>query len=76
MMGRILRLVVGLLLGVVVGAGLVLLFAPQSGADTRQALREHIQGIMDEGRRAAEARRLELTAQFETLKGTGPGEVV
>jgi gas vesicle protein len=76
MIGRSLRFMVGLWLGVVFGAGLVLLLAPQSGADTRQAVRERIQGIMDEGRVAAEVRRLELTTQFEALKGTQSGETV
>jgi gas vesicle protein len=58
----------GLLLGVTVAAGLVLLFTPQSGADTRRMIKERIEAILTEGRQAAEMRRLELQSQFETLK--------
>ncbi len=65
---RMLRIFIGLLLGTLVGMALVLLFAPRSGAETRQLIQERIQEILDEGRQAAEARRLELTAQFEALK--------
>jgi len=67
-MGKILGFTVGLLLGAVVGAGVVLLFAPQSGADTMQLIRDRVQSIMAEGKDAAETRRLELTAHFESLK--------
>lgn len=58
----------GLVLGVAMSVGLVLLFTPQSGVETRQMIQDRIQEILDEGRRAAEERRLELTARFETLK--------
>jgi gas vesicle protein len=58
----------GLLLGVALAAGLVLLFVPQSGAETRRQIQERVQGILAEGRQAAEMRRLELTTQFESLK--------
>ncbi len=62
------RMFGGLLLGALVGVSLVLLFAPRSGPETRRMIRERIQEILDEGRQAAETRRLELTAQFEALK--------
>lgn len=65
----------GLLLGAAVGIGLVVLFAPQSGADTRQMIRDRIDEILAEGRMAAETRREELIAQFEHLKGpAGPNQ--
>lgn len=67
-MSRVLRIMAGLLLGVTVAAGLVLLFTPQSGADTRRMIKERIEAILTEGRQAAEMRRLELQSQFETLK--------
>jgi len=67
-MDKMLRITSGLVLGAVFGAGLALLFAPRSGAETQQLLRERMQAILDEGRQAAEERRLELTAQFEALK--------
>lgn len=61
----------GLVLGAVLSVGLVLLFTPQSGVETRQMIQDRIQGILDEGRQAAEERRLELTARFERLKEPG-----
>ena len=67
-MDKILRIFSGLLVGAVVGAGLALLFAPRSGAETRQLIQERIDDILAEGRQAAEARRLELMTQFEMLK--------
>ncbi len=63
-----LRIVAGLLLGAALAGGLVLLFTPRSGAETRQLIQERVQAIALEGREAAEARRLELTSRFETLK--------
>ena len=65
---KLVRFVAGMLLGAAVSASLVLLFAPRSGAETRQLIQESIQEVLDEGRRAAEARRLELMTQFQSLK--------
>ena len=67
-MGRLFRIATGMLLGAAVAAGLVLLFTPQSGAETQQMARERIDAILAEGRQAAEMRRLELQTQFEVLK--------
>ncbi len=67
-MSKMFRILAGLLLGAVVAAGLVLLFAPRSGAETRRRIQECIEDILAEGRQAAEARRLELTSQFDALK--------
>jgi gas vesicle protein len=67
-MSRVFRILAGLLVGATVAASLILLFAPQSGAETRRRIQESIEDILAEGRQAAEARRLELTAQFDELK--------
>jgi len=67
-MSKLLRIMAGLLVGMVVAAGLVLLFAPRSGAETRRRIQECIEDILAEGRQASETRRLELVSQFETLK--------
>lgn len=67
-MGRVFRMMAGMLLGAAVGAGLVLLLAPQSGVDTRRMIEGRIEAILAEGRQAAEVRRLELQSQFENLK--------
>lgn len=71
-MNRMLTFGGGLLLGAMVGAGLVLLLAPQSGVETRQLIQERIQDILEEGRVAAEVRRQELQARFEDLKRPSP----
>jgi len=73
-MGKVLRILAGVLLGAVVAIGLVLLFTPQSGAETRRMLEERFEELMAEGRQAAETRRLELQAQFEALKQASPKE--
>jgi gas vesicle protein len=65
---KVLRIAAGLVLGVLVGAGLTMLFAPQAGAKTRELIQERIDAILEEGRQAAQSRRLELTAQYEALK--------
>ena len=67
-MNKALRFMGGFLLGAMAGAGTILLFAPSSGEETRQAIRDRVQEILDESRSAAEARRLELTTQFDALK--------
>lgn len=71
-MNRSLSIVLGLMLGAAVGVGLGILFAPQSGAEMQQRIRERVDGVLAEGRQAAETRRLELTEQFEALKRTQP----
>jgi gas vesicle protein len=70
-MGKVLSITAGVLVGAAVGAGIVLLFAPQSGSDTQQMIRERIDAIVAEGQEAAEMRRLELTERFEALKQPG-----
>lgn len=58
----------GMFLGAAIGAGVVLLLTPRSGAETQQLIRDRVQAIVDEGRQAADARRQELSARFEGLK--------
>ncbi len=71
-MSKLLDWLGGFLLGSVIGAGVVLLFLPRSGAETRQLIQGRANAVLEEGRQAAEARRHELTARFETLKQPGP----
>ena len=65
---KFLRMLAGLVFGSLVGVGLALLFAPDSGAETQRRLREWMEEIQAAGERAAEEKRLELTAQLEELK--------
>lgn len=67
-MSKSMRFLEGMVLGAALSATLVLLFAPQSGDQTRQTIRDRVQAVVDEGRQAADERRQELMAQFERLK--------
>lgn len=71
-MDKLARIAGGLVLGAMFGAGLVLLLAPRSGAETQQLIRDRVEAIVAEGQQAAEQRRLELTQQFESLKQPKP----
>jgi gas vesicle protein len=67
-MSRVSNALVGLFVGVAVGAGLVLLFAPRSGSETQDLIRKRIQDVVAEGRHAAESRRIELNERLQALK--------
>ncbi|MGC8780157.1 MAG: YtxH domain-containing protein [Anaerolineae bacterium] len=56
--------VVGFLAGAVAGAAAAVLMAPCEGAALRGQIRQRLEAIAEEGRRAAAARRAELEAQF------------
>jgi gas vesicle protein len=71
-MGKLFRFLSGFVFGAAVGAGLVLLYTPQSGAETKQLLQERIDLVRAEARKAAELKRQELMAQFEALKQAAP----
>lgn len=71
-MERFLRFVVGLLIGAMVGVAVVVLLAPESGAETRRSIQERVEAILAEGQRAGEERRVELLNQFEELKKPNP----
>ncbi len=63
-MKRVTSFALGLFFGAMMGVALVLLFAPQSGSDLQQTIRERLQAIGEEARRAAVARRAEIAARF------------
>jgi gas vesicle protein len=61
-----------MVLGAALAVGVVLIFAPQSGEDMRQGIVDWIDGIIAEGRQAAQDRRLELMTEFEVSKQPQP----
>ena len=58
--GRMLGFAAGIALGIVVGAGAALLFAPQTGADTRRGLFRRARRLRDRGEDAWDGLRREL----------------
>jgi gas vesicle protein len=66
---RVMNFIAGFLGGMVIGAAIVLVTTPQSGSDFQSGVRSRFDSIVDEGRRAAAARRAELEARFASLKG-------
>lgn len=67
-MNKFLALMGGLLSGAIVGAVTALLVTPRSGSDLKQQVRQRYNDMQAEGRKAAEARRAEVIAEFEALK--------
>ena len=64
----IIRFVFGFTIGLILGAAAVLLTAPQSGSDLQQSVRNRVDEVMAEGRRAAAQRRAELTQRLADLQ--------
>ena len=62
----------GLLAGAMVGAAAAILLAPYSGSELQGQMRARLQTLVDEGKRAAAARRDELEAQLEAFKRGTP----
>ncbi|MCK6578657.1 MAG: YtxH domain-containing protein [Anaerolineae bacterium] len=60
-MRKLTSLGMGFLIGAVIGAALVFVFAPATGEKMRHALREGVRETMDEARSAARKREMELT---------------
>lgn len=63
-MKRAMSFALGSFFGAVVGVAWVLLFTPQSGSELQERVRERLQNILEEARRAGAARRAEIAAQF------------
>ncbi len=67
-MMRLMRFLTGFVVGLSLGAAIGLLFAPQSGSETLDLARGRVQGILDEGRQAAERTRADAHARLADLK--------
>lgn len=63
-MGRTLNFIAGMLVGGLVSGGITLLVTPRSGKQTQDDIRDRVNMILEEGRRAAAERRAEMEAQF------------
>ena len=71
-MDRSLRFLGGVVVGAVVAVGVVVLLAPKSGEDLRDGIKARIEDIVEQGRQAAEDKRLEMAAQLEEAKKPVP----
>jgi gas vesicle protein len=65
-------LILGVLAGAVVGAAAAMLLTPYSGREMQARIRTRAQELIDEGKRAAAARRAELQTQLESFKRGTP----
>ncbi len=71
-MSKTLNFIGGLAAGVVTGSVLALLLAPASGSELQQQIQAQVNRLLEEGKAAAEARRVELEAQLEAFKQGRP----
>jgi gas vesicle protein len=67
-MGKTSSVLLGLVVGALLGVAVGLLLTPRSGEETRLLLQDRADAVLEQGRQAAEEKRLELTRQFEELK--------
>ena len=65
---RFMKFLTGLVVGTSLGAAIGFLFAPQSGEETIELIQSRFQGILDEGRQAAEQTRADAYARLSDLK--------
>jgi gas vesicle protein len=65
---RVMNFIAGFLGGVVLGAIAVLLITPQSGSEFQAEVRARFDRVLEEGRKAAAARRAELEERLTSLK--------
>lgn len=67
-MRKLLSWTIGLTLGAVLGASLVMLFAPTSGEQLVRRLKQGWDASIEEARRANEQRRKELEAELSRMQ--------
>lgn len=67
-MQKAINFISGVILGAIVGGAVAALLAPQSGPQLQGGVRERLNLVVEEGRRAAAERRAELESQFAQSK--------
>lgn len=67
-MRRIFGFLIGIVIGSLVGSTVALLLAPEAGEGIRNRIRASGEGFVNEVRRAADVRRIELTNRLEELR--------
>ena len=71
-MRKTISFLIGVFSGAMVGAAVAILLAPSSGQELQVQMRTRVQGLIEEGRRAAAARRAELEIQLDAFKRGDP----
>jgi gas vesicle protein len=71
-MRKVFAFLAGLLVGFLTGGVVAILLAPQSGAELQHQIQSGVQRLVEEGKSAAEARRVELETQLESFKQGRP----
>ncbi|GAB4572517.1 MAG: hypothetical protein Kow0077_12130 [Anaerolineae bacterium] len=66
--------IIGLAFGGLVGLVIALLLAPASGEKMRREAQEYYEQLLEEARKAAEARRKALELELQNLTGNPPEE--
>jgi gas vesicle protein len=67
-MRKMLAFTAGAMCGAIVGAVAALLLAPMSGNEMQQQARKRFEEVVEEGRKAAQARRAELEEQLRQMQ--------
>lgn len=62
------RFLIGFIIGLILGAAVILLTTPQSGKELQQRVKDRFDYVLAEGRQAAEVRRVELENRLADLK--------
>jgi gas vesicle protein len=65
---KVINFLAGFFVGAVTGAVVGLLLTPQSGSELQERIRARFDELMEEGEKAAAARRAELENQLEAFK--------
>jgi gas vesicle protein len=68
-MNKLFNFVGGMILGAMAGAVAGLLIAPKPGTELRKELQHEIDDILDEARKASDAKRAELEDQLSQMRG-------
>lgn len=71
-MKKFISFVAGLIVGGIIGAVVAALAAPKSGQQLQTDIRKEVDSVIEEGRRAANARRAELEKQLAQMRGDLP----
>ena len=67
-MRRMFGFMIGIVVGALIGSTVSLLLAPETGEKLRSELRARGEILVNDVRNAAEARRIEMTEQLESMR--------